>query len=100
MVRDVPLQPSLAEAAAYLSYFAASFVAVRWWKMTDRRRGQRFSMQPILAAGFWALMLLLLWNDLGHGAVALVMTSAIVQMVSPWEPQPPPATRRLRMRYA
>ena len=100
MTREAALQPSLTEAASYVSYFAVVFVAVRWWKMTDRRRGQRFSMQPILAAGFWALLLLLLWNGLGHGAVALVMASAIVQMVSPWEPPPPAATRRLRMRYA
>jgi hypothetical protein len=32
--------------------------------------------------------------------VALVMASAIVQMVSPWEEPPPPVTRRLRLRYA
>jgi eukaryotic-like serine/threonine-protein kinase len=90
----------LAEGAAYLSYFALVFLALRWWKMTDRRRNQRFSFAPILATAFWALVLLLLWHHLKNGAVALVMASAIVQLVSPWEPPPPPATRRLRLRYA
>jgi hypothetical protein len=34
------------------------------------------------------------------GAVVLVMASAIVQLVSPWD-QPPPATgRKMRLRYA
>jgi hypothetical protein len=100
LARDVPVEPSLTEAASYLSYFAMVFVAIRWWRTTERRRAQRFSLQPILAAGFWALLLLLVWKELVHGAVALVLTSAIVQAVSPWEPPPPPATRRLRLRYA
>jgi hypothetical protein len=98
--RDMPVEPSLTEAASYLSYFAVVFVAIRWWRTTERRRAQRFTLQPILAAGFWALLLLLVWKELVHGAVALVLTSAIVQAVSPWEPPPPPATRRLRLRYA
>jgi eukaryotic-like serine/threonine-protein kinase len=90
----------LAEALAYLGYFAVVLLAVRWWKMTERRRPQRFTFAPILATGFWALVMLLLWPQPRHGAVALVMASAIVQMVSPWEEPPPPVTRRLRLRYA
>jgi hypothetical protein len=90
----------LAEAASYLCYFALVFLALRWWKMTDRRRAQRFSFGPILATGFWALILLLIWHHLRQGAVALVLASAIVQLVSPWQQPPPPVARRLRLRYA
>ena len=90
----------MAEAASYLCYFALVFLALRWWKMTDRRRPQRFSFAPILATGFWALVLLLIWQHLKLEAVALVLASAIVQLASPWQQPPPPAARRLRLRYA
>jgi hypothetical protein len=101
--------PDIAEGAAYLSYFALVFLALRWWKVTDRKRSQRFSFAPVLATAFWAVVLLLLWDSLKHGpvvltmartgAVALVMASTIVQLVTPWEQPPPPATRKLRLRY-
>jgi len=87
-------------AARYLTYFGLVFFAVRWWKMGDRHRSQRFSFAPILVVGFWALALLLL--GLGpqpQGAVALVLAAAIVQLVSPWEPLPPPLMKRMRLRY-
>lgn len=90
----------LAEGASYISYFALTFFALRWWRMADPRRGQRFSFLPLLAAGFWALVPLLVWQQAALGAVALVMTAAVVQLVSPWEPPAPPASRRLRLRYA
>jgi hypothetical protein len=90
--------------AGYVSYFALAFFALRWWRMTDRRRSQRFSFAPLLASGFWGWVLVLLirphnyplWSE----AVVLVLASAIVQLVSPWEPPPPPASKRLRLRYA
>jgi hypothetical protein len=91
---DIPV------AACYLSYFGLAFFVLRWWKMADRRRSQRFSLYPVLAAGFWAYVLLMLWPWVIHrGVVALVMTSAIVQLVSPWEKPPPPRAKRLRLRY-
>jgi hypothetical protein len=89
--------------AGILSYFALALCALRWWKMADPRRSARFSCFPVLAAGFWALILLFLWPVTvasPYGAVALVMASVIVQWVSPWEQPPPPATRRMRLRYA
>jgi serine/threonine protein kinase len=87
-------------AARYLTYFGLVFFAVRWWKMADRHRSQRFSFAPILVVGFWALALMLL--GLGpqpQGAVALVLAAAIVQLVSPWHPLPPPIMKRMRLRY-
>jgi hypothetical protein len=87
--------------AAYLSYFALSFFALRWWRMADRKRSRRFSFFPVLAAGFWsAVLLLLVGQSLWPGAVALMMTAATVQLASPWEQPPAPAPKRLRLRYA
>jgi hypothetical protein len=89
--------------AGYLSYYAIAFFALRWWRMTDRRRASRFSVGPLLASAFWALVLLLPFG-LEHwlGGVALVLSSIIVQLVSPWE-QPKPAAaakKKMSLRYA
>jgi len=90
----------LKQVTAYLGYFGVVFFALRWWKMTERQRPQRFTLLPVLATGFWALSLLLLWPQPRHLAVALVLASAIVQVVSPWQEPPPPVARRLRLRYS
>jgi hypothetical protein len=90
----------VAGAASFLSYFALALCTIRWWKMADRRRSARFSAFPVLAAGFWALALLVLIPESPYGAVAVVMASVIVQWVSPWEQPPPPTARRMRLRYA
>jgi hypothetical protein len=89
-----------ADLAAYLSYFGLVFFAPRWWRMADPRRVQRFSFAPILTAGFWSLILLLVWPQPMRGAVALVLASIVLQLVSPWEPVPTPAAKRMRLRYA
>jgi hypothetical protein len=89
--------------AAYLSYYALAFFVLRWWRMADRRRVARFSFAPLLAATIWGLALTLVgpgqavW---GTSVVVLVLTSAVVQMVSPWDQPPPPAAKRVRLRYA
>lgn len=89
--------------ASYFSFYGLAFFAMRWWRMTARRRGHRFSFAPILGAGFWGLVLMLLIRPLTNaspGLLILMMTAAIVQLVSPWEPPPPPSAKRLRLRYA
>jgi hypothetical protein len=93
----------LVQGAGYVAYFALALGAVRWWRLTDRRRKSWFGLFPVLAAGFWALVLWFLWpqgQQPMFGAMALVTASAIVQWVSPWEPPPPPLPKRLRLRYA
>jgi eukaryotic-like serine/threonine-protein kinase len=92
----------IAVAAGYLAYFGLAFCLLRWWKLTDRQRSSRFSFFPVLATGFWAVVLLLLWpwSEPPLGAAALVMASVIVHVVSPWEQPPPPAAKRVRLRYA
>jgi hypothetical protein len=94
----------LTAAASYLSYFALTLGAVRWWRLTDRRRRHWFSLFPVLATGFWALVFgFIFWPTAEQpmfGAAALVMAAAVVQWVSPWEPPPPAPPKRLRLRYA
>jgi hypothetical protein len=91
--------------ASYFSFYALAFFAMRWWRMTGRRRTYRFSFAPILGAGFWGLVLMLLIRPLSNAnpgifVLVLMMTAAIVQMVSPWEQPPAPSAKRLRLRYA
>jgi hypothetical protein len=93
--------------AGYLAYYALAFFALRWWRMTDRRRMARFSFAPVLAATFWGLLLTLVgpsheagWGANASNVLVLVMTAAVVQMVSPWEQPPPPAAKRIRLRCA
>ncbi len=96
----------VATEASYICYYALAFFVLRWWRMTARRRTHRFSFAPILGAGFWAAVLLLLikpphqpWP--GLAALVLVMAAAIVQLVSPWETAPATVQqRRVRLRYA
>jgi hypothetical protein len=95
----------IAVEAAYVMYYALAFFVLRWWRMTSRRRPSRFSFAPLLGAGFWAAVLLLLLRPqhllgCGMAVVALVMTAAIVQLVSPWEEPPAVPTRRARVRHA
>jgi hypothetical protein len=97
------LPPAGANEAAYFSYFALAFFALRWWRMAGRRRTHRFSFAPILAAVFWGVVLLpLVRIDQSHtqGVLVLALTAAVVQLVSPWQEPPPPAAKRLRLRYA
>ncbi len=91
---------NLSHLAGYPAYFALAFFAMRWWKLADRRRSHRFSIAPILVAGFWGLVLLLVWQDPWRGTLVLATSSAIVQLVSPWEQPPPPVMRRMRLRCA
>jgi hypothetical protein len=87
--------------AAFFSYYALAFFAVRWWRMAGRRRPHRFSFAPILAAAFWGVVLMLLVRPAsGQGVLVLSLAAAVVQLVSPWEEPAPPAAKRMRLRYA
>jgi len=94
----------VAASARYVAYFGLALGALRWWRIADRKRRHWFSLFPLMAAGFWAMVLSFVWpwneQPSFFGAAALVMTSAIVQWVSPWDQPPPPAPKRLRLKYA
>jgi hypothetical protein len=95
------LPATVVTEASYVAYFGVALFALRWWRMTDRRRSQRFSLGPVLGAAFWAFVLMVVFHpsDWRLG-LALVFTSGIVQAVSPWQKTSPPQARRMRLRYA
>jgi hypothetical protein len=95
-----PFEVARFNLAGYLAYYALAFFVLRWWKLADRRRAHRFSFAPVLAAGFWGLVLLLVWQEPWRGTLVLTTAAAIIQLVSPWEQPPPPLARRMRLRYA
>jgi hypothetical protein len=100
-----PIAPGVQNVAGYLVYFALAFFALRWWKLADPRRPHRFSLAPVLAAGIWGLLLLLVVAQdadsfLWRGTLVLTTAAGIVQLVSPWQQPQPPAARRMRLRYA
>jgi len=94
--------PSVANMAGFISYFALSLCALRWWRLADRNRNHRFSCFPVIAAAFWAMVLMFIWpkGEAPYGAIALVTSAVIVQWVSPWDQPQPRSARRLRLRYA
>lgn len=94
--------PALVLAACYMTYFGLGFFCLRWWKMTERRRPDRFDLGTVIAVGVLAFVLSLLWPAPGGrlGLVVLVATSAVVQLVSPWEEQRSFRPRKLRLRHA
>jgi hypothetical protein len=93
--------PVLWTEAGSLTYYAAAFFALRWWRLADRHRPQRFAVAPVLAAGFWGLVLLpLIRPHPWRGALVVVLAAVIVQLTSPWEEPPPPAARKVRLRIA
>jgi hypothetical protein len=95
------MPPTGANEAAYFSYYALGFFALRWWRMAGRRRAHRFSFAPILAAAFWGVVLLpLLRIEHAPGVLVLSLVAAVVQLVSPWQEPPAPAAKRMRLRYA
>ncbi len=94
----LPRGNDLWEACAAMSYFAVAFFVLRWWRLTERRRNHRFSFGPVLATGICSGLLLLIWPH-WQAALALLLSSGIVQLVSPWEQPPPPPGKRLRLRY-
>lgn len=94
---------SLPVIACYLSYFGLMFLALRWWKLGEGNRPQRFSIQPVLAAAFWSYILLFLLpatHQRQEGFLSLVLMSIIIQVVSPWAPRTQERSKKLRLRYA
>ena len=84
-----------------LTYYAVAFFALRWWRSADRYRRSRFALWPVMAAGFWGLVLLpLVHAHPWRGALVLVLAAVIVQLASPWEELPPAVGKKMRLRVA
>lgn len=94
---------SMPVLACYLSYFGLAFLMLRWWKTTETTRGKRFSLKPVLAAGFWAFALMFLLPSVPQrepAFVALTLTAAVCQLASPWKETVPVKNRKLRLARA
>jgi hypothetical protein len=94
---------SFPTAVRYLLYFGGVMAAGRWWRASARDRKERFSLFPVVAAGFWSAVLLFLWpwesGSAAGGIIPVVVAVIAVQAVSPWTP--PVATnqpKKLRLR--
>ena len=74
----------------YMLYFGGVLAAGRWWRSAARDRKERFSLFPLLAAGFWSGALLFLWpweaSSPAAGILPIVFSICAVQAVSPWTP--------------
>jgi eukaryotic-like serine/threonine-protein kinase len=71
----------------YATYFGLVGLAVDWWTMTDRDRKSRFRVLPILKSGLLAAIpALLFFPPVAHpyAIPAVLLTSVIVQLASPW----------------
>lgn len=87
-----------------VTYFGVLFLVLRWWKLTELRRPERFSMKGVVATAFWAgLLIFLLLMQVPNKSLFFappVMASAIVQLVSPWEKRPAARGKRVRLPWA
>jgi hypothetical protein len=98
-----PDNHTLPVIAGWVSYFGLMFLVLRWWKDVEEQRAHRFSLHAFLATAFWAFILLFLLptaHERQIGFSTMVLTSAIVQAVSPCTQPAPPRGKRLRLRYA
>ena len=78
-----PILPLL----GYGIFFGLVGLAVDWWTMTDRDRKARFRVVPIAKAGFLALIPAVLMfppNVYPFALPAVILTSVVVQLASPW----------------
>jgi hypothetical protein len=102
--RGIEVNAGLPVLAGYLSYFGLVFFVMRWWRMGERRRGDRFSLFSVLVTVFWAWVFFFFLpgnRERQTVFIALVMASIIIQMVSPWEKtQVVARPRRYRLRHA
>jgi len=100
-------QGTLQVLTNFVLFFALALGIPRWWLAAERRRPERFTFYPLLAAGACGLVLSMFWqmrapyNDSsapGHFVLALAGAAAVVQLVSSWSP-PPRVSSRNRRRH-
>jgi serine/threonine protein kinase len=97
-------------------YFGVGMFAMKWWERTERFRGSRFSFWAVVLTGVVAAIIMGIMHipnekameqsffikglTMPPAAIVLTLTSAVVQLASPWAVAPPKANRRLRWRAA
>lgn len=68
---------------AFLAYFAALFLVLRWWRQADPLRKTRFSLWATLVCMFWAVVIP--WQ-IPWGLLLVATISVAVQLSAPWMP--------------
>jgi serine/threonine protein kinase len=89
--------------ACYLSYFGLMFLVLRWWKTTQENRSKRFSLTPVIAAAFWAYLLLFLLpstHDREIGFVSMVGAAVVCQVSCPWKERTQLKRKKMRLAMA
>jgi len=85
---DATSNPSMISGLlSYAAYFGLVGLAVDWWTMTDRGRKSRFRVLPVVKAGVLALIPSVLFFPIDshpYAIPAVLLTSVIVQLASPW----------------
>jgi serine/threonine protein kinase len=91
---------SMPMLACYLGYFGLMFLLLRWWKSTEPTRSARFSLKPLVAIGLCGIFLSFLLPAAEHrhtAFVALMLSSVVVQTVSPWRERVAVLKKRCRL---
>lgn len=96
-------------------FYGVGLFTLKWWEQTERYRSKRFAFTSLIFAGLvgygitWLMMMgnvkgvtqsLQTSMDVPPVILTLVMTSAVVQLASPWSAPVPKATRKLRWKTA
>jgi serine/threonine protein kinase len=86
----------------YMLYFGLFLFLANWRKCLEKTREEPFTFFPVLVAGFWGGLLLLLGRGFPipgvESLIALASFAGVIQIVSPWEPPPvQPVNRKLRL---
>ena len=88
----------------YVLMFGFGLGLTKWSDHANRRRKSRFSLGPVFVAGLVSFLLYAGWNIFIHQGdpplwmyLALAGSTAVVQIVSPWTPPPPPLPKRRRL---
>jgi hypothetical protein len=81
-------ESAVAQLPAYLLYFGALFVLLRWWKQADPLRSSRLSLWDAAVCVLFAYLGTEIWQ-LFHpwGLLAAGTMSLAVQLAAPWVPQ-------------
>ncbi|VTS05159.1 serine/threonine protein kinase [Tuwongella immobilis] len=84
-----------------LVFFMVGLGVLRWWLAIDPRRPERFSLFPLLAAGFWSVVLSFEWPKASAPAYLLMTLPAaalVIQFAVPWQKATvKTVSRRLRL---
>lgn len=92
----------------FACFFGLAFFAQRWWSLASRRREKRFSLTSVIWVGMVTILPALVLNEVGapnhplmpDGVILVMLTAAVVQLVSPWSAPLRAANRPRRLKYA